>query len=179
MSEKQSFWATLPGIITGLAAILTGGATIIAFVVGLGSDDEPSADTAAPEAVTDSPASGRRGGGTEIEPQAVIAPRTIDFGQVGRGEESQQTVTVANSGTGYLGVQEVEVSGQQDAFSVDAKDCLGEAGVEPQGECDISVTFHPPSSGSHSAVVQIEHTGPTSPSQVSVSGEGSGRLLDL
>ncbi len=185
MSEKQSFWSTLPGIITSLAALLTGLATIIAFVMGgFGGLTTPPGEAPAAEE-TDSPGrdgssgSGSSGssGSSNITPQAVIAPKSIDFGSVGVGNEAREPVTVVNSGNEFLVVDEASVTGDEAEFSVDAEDCLGAGGIEPQDECEIFVTFKPSSQGSYAGVLQIEHSGPTSPNQVALKGET--RLLGL
>ncbi|MBW3590362.1 MAG: choice-of-anchor D domain-containing protein [Actinobacteria bacterium] len=186
MSEKKSFWSTIPVIIASLAAVLTGLATIIAFVMGgFGGLTTPAGEPASPEAngssdsdeTSGSSRSSESSGSGRIEPQAVITPKSIDFGSVGVGAEDQQTVTVVNSGNEFLVVDEASISGDEGVFSVDADDCLGSGGIEPQDECEIFVTFEPSSQGSYAGVLEIEHSGPTSPNQVALKGET--KLLGL
>ncbi|MEX2586826.1 MAG: choice-of-anchor D domain-containing protein, partial [Actinomycetota bacterium] len=179
VSEKPSFWATLPGVIAGLAAILTGAATIIAFFMGgFGQNFGQPVEEPSPEQTSSSSTTGSGSSGSErIEPQAVIAPKSIDFGSVGTGDEARESVTVINSGNEYLVIDEASITGDEAAFSVEAADCLVAGGIEPQAECEMVVTFNPPSQGSYAGVLQIEHSGPTSPNQVSLRGET--RLLGL
>lgn len=182
MTEKQNFWQTFPGVIAGIATILTAVVGIMS-VVGRGGDDAPeSASPTATATTTSSPTSGSSSSGSgssgSVAPKLVVAPKSLDFGQLGSGKTANQTVTVANSGNEYLVVDGAAIDGRDDVFSADASECLGDStGIAPDDECEITVSFTPGSPGTFAGFLEIEHSGNDSPTRVSLSGEG--RLLDL
>jgi len=181
MSEqKRSFWSTLPGIITGLASILTATVALVGIFMnfGPGSNDngaEPG-ESPSPTATGTAFPRGTGPGGTGTAggaPQAVIAPRNIDFGRLGSGRTATDTVTVANSGSEFLVIERAAITGRDDLFSVDAAECLVPTGIEPGSNCEIRVTFTPRSPGNYAGVLEITHSGPGSPNQVALTGEGA------
>lgn len=178
MSEKPSFWQTLPGVIAGIATILTAVVAILTVLPGNDSDSEPGdAESPSPTATATSRPAGGTGGGGDVTPVAVVAPKSLDFGRLGASRTAEQSVTLANTGTEYLVVEEAEISGRTEVFSVDAGSCLEATGIEPGSDCEITVTFTPGSPGSYAGSLDIEHSGPTSPTRVPLNGEGV--LLEL
>jgi hypothetical protein len=181
MTEKKNFWQTVPGVITGLATILTAVLALIPIFNGGDTDPEPQAGespspTPSETATTSQPSSGSTGG-TRIAPRAVIAPKVVEFGSVGTGRTGTQTVTIANTGNEYLVVESAEITGREDVFSVSADECLEATGIEPEGECEITVTFNPTSPGSYAGFLQIEHSGDGSPERVALNAAAA--LLGL
>ena len=181
MTEKQNFWQTFPGIIAGIATILTAVVGILS-VVNSGGNDAPETSPTVTPTSTASPTSGSSsnssGSSGSTAPRAVVAPKSLDFGQLGSGKSATQTVTVANGGNEYLVVDDATIEGRGDVFSVDAQDCLGEeTGLAPEDECDVTVSFNPASPGTYAGFLEIEHSGNDSPTRVALQGEG--RLLDL
>jgi hypothetical protein len=178
MSEKKSFWQTFPGVITGIAAILTAMAGILPFVLGGDDGPDPSATTSPTPTETGSPSpsstSPAAGGSTQLnEPVAVVAPKSIDFGDGGVRRQLRQTVTVANSGSEYLVVEEVTITGRTEVFTVEnTEECLAETGIEPGSECELAVVFTPTSAGSYAGILEIEHSADGSPARVALNGEG-------
>jgi len=63
-SAKSSFWTTLPGILTGVAAVLTAGATVVALVLSGGNGNGGAAV---------SPAGGNGGGTPPVEDEVTLA----------------------------------------------------------------------------------------------------------
>lgn len=185
MTEKKNFWATIPGLITGLATILTAGVTLVSLLTGNGNDSQPQADqsptpttTASATSGTSGGSSGSSSGSSNVAPRAVVAPKSLNFGDLGSGKTAKQTVTVANSGNEYLVVDGASVEGRNDVFSVEAQECLGEeTGIAPEDECEITVAFTPSAPGAFAGILEIEHSGNDSPARVALNGEG--RLLDL
>lgn len=180
MSEKASFWQTFPGVLAAIATILTAGAAIISFATGMWDADESSPEASpSPTELADPARPGQSSGSGELSrPVAVIAPRTLDFGRLGIGRSSQMSVTVVNSGTEFLVVDEAELTGRSGMYSVDAEDCLSEtSGIEPRSECEITVTFNPSAAGAYAGFLEIRHSAEGSPTQVALSGEGA--LLGL
>jgi hypothetical protein len=178
MSDKKSFWQTVPGVVTGIATILTAMAGILPFVLGGGDNgSEQSAtssptptETASPTPSSTSPAARS----TELnEPVAVVAPKSIDFGDAGVGRQVQQTVTIANSGGEYLVVLGATITGRNEVFAVENdEECLVETGIAPRSECELTVIFTPTSAGSYAGILEIEHSADGSPAKVALNGEG-------
>lgn len=180
MTEKKSFWSTIPGVIAGIATILTAGVALISLIATNGDDPQPQAtETASPSATSAPGSSGGSGSGSGGNaPRAVIAPRSIDFGDLGSGRSARQTVTVTNSGSEYLVVEDAAVDSPAGAFSMDAEDCLAEqTGIAPDDECEIEVTFSPRSVGSFAGFLVIEHSAAGSPERIALIGQG--QLLSL
>jgi hypothetical protein len=181
MTEKKGFLQTVPGVIAGIATILTAVVALVSLFNGGDSAPEPDASqTASPtpsETETTSGPSSTSTGGSSIAPRAVIAPKVVEFGNVGTGRTGTQTVTVANSGNEYLVVESAEITGRDDVFSVSAEQCLEETGIEPDGECEMRVTFNPTTAGSYAGFLQIEHSASGSPERVALNGEAA--LLGL
>jgi hypothetical protein len=182
MTEKKNFWQTAPGVITGLATILTAALGLIPILTG--GDDSPqpqSTQSASPTpTASSSPTSSFSGNSSSgnVAPKAVVAPKSLDFGEIGSGKTARQTVTVANSGNEYLVVDGATIEGRTDAFSVEAQECLGEeTGIAPDDECEVTVSFNPTSPGAFAGFLEIEHSGKDSPTRVSLNGDGL--LLDL
>ncbi|CAN5819709.1 hypothetical protein BH23ACT12_BH23ACT12_02040 [soil metagenome] len=179
MTEKKNFWQTAPGMITGLAAILT--ATVGLIPILTGGDDNPQPE--ATQSAGPTPSSPNSGGSSSsssgnVAPKAVVTPKSLDFGQVGSARTAKQTATVANSGNEYLVIDDVSIEGRNDVFSVEAEECLGEeTGIAPGDKCEVTVSFRPTSPGSFAGVLEIEHSGSDSPSRVALNGEGT--LLNL
>lgn len=179
MTEKKNFWQTVPGVITGLAAILTAIVGLIPILTS-GNNDNPQPDqSASPTPGSSSANAGSSSSNsTGAAPRAVVAPRSLDFGRLGSGRTAQETVTVANSGGEYLVIDSATIEGRSDTFSVEAQECLDETtGIAPGDECEITVSFAPTSPGASAGVLEIEHSGPDSPSRLALNGEGV--LLDL
>jgi hypothetical protein len=187
MTEKKNFWQTVPGVITGLATILTAAAGLIPLFMN--NDKEPEPQVTQSSSPTPTP-SGSASSGSESStsfgssssdnpaPKAVVAPKSLDFGQIGSGKSRELTVTVANGGDEYLVVDGVSVSGRNDVFAADGQECLGnQTGIEPDGECEIKVKFTPTAPGAFAGFLEIKHSAKDSPTQVALNGEGV--LLDL
>src|SRR5687768_15832763 len=109
MTEKKNFWQTVPGVITGLATILTAALGLIPILSGNGNEASPEptpSATATPSesaSLTSGSSSSNNSGNTgSSAPKAVVAPKSLDFGQIGSGKTRELTVTVANSGDEYL-----------------------------------------------------------------------------
>lgn len=178
MTEKKSAWSSIPAVVAGIATILTATVALVSVIGGNRQAADPQVDqspspTPTPSA-SDSAFPVPTGG---VAPRAVIAPKSLDFGQLGTGKSSQQKVSVTNTGNEYLVIDEVTVSGRTDSFTADAQECSEPAGIAPEDTCEITVTFSPRVTGSLAASMEVKHSGNTSPGTVALNGEG--RLLDL
>lgn len=183
MTEKKNFWQTAPGVITGLATILTAALGLIPIVTGGDDNPQPQSTQSASPTPTASPTSGSSGGSgnsnsDKAAPKAIVAPKSLDFGEIGSGKTARETVTVANSGNEYLVIDGASIDGRNDVFSVEAEECLGEeTGIAPDDDCEVTVSFNPSSPGAFAGFLEIEHSGKDSPTRVALNGEG--QLLDL
>lgn len=175
MADKKSFWQTFPGVVTGIATILT--ATLGLLSLFLGGEDEPRATSSPTPTATSSPTEGTSSGTFRPSgvsaPVAVVAPKAVEFGDAGVGKPIEQTVTIANSGSEYLVVEGAEITGRKDVFAVgDDAECLVATGIAPQSDCQLTVIFTPTSAGSYAGFLEIEHSAEDSPSRVPLNGEG-------
>ena len=184
MTDKKNFWQTAPGVITGLATILTAALGLIPILTSGDDSPQPQSTQSASPTPTSSPTSSSSSGGSgnsnsgNVAPKAVVAPKSLDFGEIGSGKTAKQTVTVANSGNEYLVVDGASIDGRNDVFSVEAQECLGDkTGIAPDDECEVTVSFNPTSPGAFAGFLEIEHSGKDSPIRVALNGEGL--LLDL
>ncbi len=181
MTEKKSFWHTIPGVITGAATIITALLGLIPLLNSGPDGDRQPAESASgtPTASGTSTAANRgsSGSATDSVPEALISPANVNFGRVGAGKTETQTVTVESSGSEYLVIEEAAISGRTEVFSAEADDCLDETGIEPGSQCEITVTFRPTSPGSYAGILEIRHSAKGSPERVALNGEGA--LLEL
>lgn len=175
MADKKSFWQTFPGVVTGIATILTAMLGLLTFFLG-GEDDEEPGATSSPTPTVTATAGTSSGSSRPSEvsaPVAVVAPKAVEFGNAGVGRQIEQTVTIANSGSEYLVVEGAEITGRKDVFAVgDDAECLVETGIAPQSDCQLTVIFTPTSAGSYAGFLEIEHSAEDSPSRVPLNGEG-------
>lgn len=160
MSEsKRSFWATIPGFVTGLAGLLTaivGLVTVLIQLDVIGGDD--SNDTVATTATTAVGGGGSSGGTPTTEtPRFTVSPATLDFKP---SDPREKTVTVKNaSDTTTLTLSQPQMSGQdRGQFSATAGTCSGP--LRPGLSCEVRVTFAPAGPlRTYSAVLQLTAPG--------------------
>lgn len=152
MSEgKRTFFATIPGLVTGLAGLLTGIVGLVTVLIQLGvvgnkdsSDSSKGATTTTVVGGTAAPgATGGSGGGatatTEV-PRFSVNPTTLDFASTG---SRTRTVKVSNDSTSAtLTVLVPRLAGNDAAqFSANPGDCTRP--VAPGLSCQLQVTFSP------------------------------------
>ena len=141
MSEnKKSFWASIPGLVTGLAGLLTGVVGLVTVLIQL---DVIGGDDSAPTPTTVAPAVGAPpvGGGattTTISGQLVVEPTPIKL----QATEREKAVTVRNRTTATVTLQKPEYTGpDRTAFSTDAG-CTN-VPLRPGASCTVKVTLAP------------------------------------
>lgn len=177
MTEKKNFWATLPGIFTGTATVITAALGVWGVLNDFGStgsseqttttlaSPSPSISTAAPETFFDD------------FPEADLVPPTIDFSDLGVGRSETRAVTVVNSGESDLIIDTVELTGEGGGSFKIAQDTCGSNTLAPRSRCEVTIAFSPAAVGSFTAKLELHHNAQDTPSEVSLSGEGV--LLDL
>ena len=169
MSEKtRSFFATIPGVVTGLAGVLTALVGLFTLLIQLdviGGDDSTNVATTD---TTIAPAGGAAGGpATSAEPGSfTVSPNPLNFGPA---DPKEKLLTVRNtSRTAKLAVQAPRVTGKDAArFTVAMGDCI--APLAPNLSCTLRVTFAPSGPlATYDARMQIEAGGAPQGAEVKV-----------
>ncbi len=182
-SSKPGFFSTLPGLLTGMAGILTAGAAVAGLAVQQGwiggGSDSVSSDTAAetgqrPEdsRAGDTGTSGSGGSSSSASRAAgsfEVSPGNVEFDPIGA---KQATVKVRNTGDVALSVRPPRVTGEDaDRFRATNRSCTGS--LDPGRTCELEVAFDP-KAGKYNAVLVVSATG--APSSAEVPLEASGLL---
>jgi len=116
--------------------------------------------------------------GRGIEPVASIEPSAIEFGdQLLRTTSTRETIRVANSGTGPLVIESVELVEEHQgdfrlAAAPGARRCR-DATLAPGEECEVEVEFSPGGVELRSATITIRHSAVDSPHTIEVRGTGT------
>lgn len=170
MSDKRSFWSTIPGFATGMATVVTAGLGIWGIVQA--GDNTPADTERSPSSSSPGEASGPEGS-SEDPAGAQLTPDPLDFGRQGVGRSSTtMTATLTNLGPSELHVESAEMSGQDDSqFEVVENDCE-DATLDEGDTCEIKLRFSPKSVGDFEATVTVDHNGEDAPSKTSLTGEG-------
>ncbi|MGE5254547.1 MAG: choice-of-anchor D domain-containing protein [Planctomycetaceae bacterium] len=107
-------------------------------------------------------------------PQISVSSTFLDFGSVDVGDSSFTNLTITNSGSADLIIQQMTFSGTNTLdFSTRNDDCTG-ATVAPSQNCTVQIVFSPRFTGSRSATLSISSNDPDTPTQtVSLSGSGT------
>jgi hypothetical protein len=182
MSEKKSFWATLPGIMTGTATVVSAALGIWAAVANSGVNGDtqvsPTPTISSSPSATLTPSSSLSPEVlTDELPEADVVPESVDFGDQGLARSGSKTITVVNSGEADLEIYEVEISGEgADRFKVVQDTCASES-IAPGSRCQITLEFSPPTVGSFLATLELNHNAQDTPTKVPLSGKGI--LLEL
>jgi centrosomal CEP192-like protein len=175
MSEKKSFWATLPGIMTGTATVVSAALGIWAAVANSGVNEDTQVSptptvSSSPSATPSSSLSPEVL--TDVLPEADVVPESVDFGDQGLGRSGSKTITVVNSGEADLEIYEVEISGEgADRFKVVQDTCASES-IAAGSRCQITLEFSPPTVGSFLATLDLNHNAQDTPTKVPLSGKG-------
>jgi len=172
MSEnKRSFFATIPGLVTGVAGLLTGIVGLVTVLMQLNviGGDGSNGSTAGNSGPTTSAAVGGGAGGAATEGGTfTVSPSTLNFAPA---DPKEKVVKVTNtSDSARLTVQTPRVTGKDaDRFTASSGDCSGQ--LAPNLSCNVRVTFAPSGAlRSYEATVQIQATGATRGAEVKVTG---------
>ena len=108
-------------------------------------------------------------------PQISVSDTSFDFGSVDVGDSSFTTLTITNSGSADLIIEQITIVGTNTLdFDTRNDRCAG-AAVAPSKNCTLQVVFSPRSTGSKSATLSISSNDPDTPTQnVSLSGNATG-----
>jgi hypothetical protein len=194
-NDRKSFWTTVPGIVSGIAAIVTGLAVLIPLALGFGgkhtnkntASQSPSpgvtsstgtgtSDTASP---LPSDSSSPFGAGGPSDSSSIPAlgisanPSSVSLG----GKAPDATVTITNPGSTDVTIEKAEITGANAAaFSITSTTCGEKSTLSPKESCQVVLHYTPPALGSASAALQVHYNPPQS-SYTTVQLKGSGGLL--
>jgi hypothetical protein len=178
MTEKKNFWATLPGILTGTA-------TVITAALGVWGVLNDSGSTGNQERATTTLASPSPSVSAMLQPETLfdefpeadLVPQSLDYSDLGVGRSETKPVTVVNSGESELILDTVELTGEGAGSFKIAQDTCSSNTLAPGSRCEVTVAFSPDAVGSFTAKLELHHNAQDTPSEVPLSGEGV--LLDL
>jgi hypothetical protein len=193
MPEKKPFWETAPGLITGIAAIVTGLAALIPILLRVTRHEAPknnSAAVASPSPTATPTSTAGSGGptdtfGGDVVPLPegaspgtaglVASPASADFGRITVSSSPQErTVIVSNQGVSPVTIDKVQITGDN-AFSITGTSCGGST-LAPQGSCQVTVRFTPVL-GVRSASIVLSSRQPPSAGPTTVPVTGTGAIL--
>ena len=104
-------------------------------------------------------------------PQVTLTPSSVVFGnQTVATTSAVKTITLMNSGTSYLSLSGISISGANAADFLESNTC---GTIVPSGAtCTLSITFKPSAVAAETASIVITGNQPGSPTVVSVTGSG-------
>jgi len=164
VSDRRSFWSTVPGLVTGLAGLLTGIVGLVTVLIQLGviggkSDGSPTSATGGAE--TTVPATGASSTVAGVTTTVAAAgsftvPTSLDFPA---GVKDKPLAVKNTSSAGTITVRPPTVTGTDAArFNVSLGDCSQP--VAAGLSCTMTVTFSPNGPlRSYSATLQITASG--------------------
>lgn len=194
MSERRSFWSTFPGVIAGLAAIVSGLGVLIPVLLhmsrtavvhhrsgtgGAAASTPTPGGSPTPGGAGGSPTeTGVPGGPGSMNPGTgpagglTATPSTLDFGQAALGSSSSVvTVTITNAGSGAVTIGGIELNGAQASeFSIASSTCGTGAVLAPGGSCQVGVRLDASTVGSPTASLVVNVQQPSGSVTVPVSG---------
>lgn len=112
--------------------------------------------------------------GRGVRPDISVDPTIFDYGSVAVGSNSTTSLTITNTGTGSLVIQNVTIEGVNlDQFAITSGG--GAAVINPGNSRNVNVRFTPTSLGSKSVRISIQSDDPDeNPLIIPLSGTGIG-----
>lgn len=106
-------------------------------------------------------------------PMADLSANSLDFGELPIDTPGNpQEVTVTNTGTEDLVIQDVDLEGDS-THSYSAHNTCKEQTLPAGSSCKITITFTPATEGTLSAIISIKDNAADSPQIIVVTGEGA------
>lgn len=152
--RQGSFWSSLPGVLTAIAAIVTATAGLLGTLVALGVIHS-SSDSA------------------RLQVRATL--QAFGTVQVGQGSPAS-IVTISNSGKGASTVRATLGGTNPDDFKVTDNTCV-DASLTSNTSCQLEVAFNPKSEGDKVATLGFNSDNAPSPPGLIFSGTGRGLAL--
>jgi len=105
-------------------------------------------------------------------PVVSISPTTVTFAntQLGSTDSTTGTVTVSNTGTAPLDISSITLGGTNASSFADSTTCSTTTPLAVSGNCTITVTFAPITSGSLTATITVTDDAASSPQTVTLNG---------
>jgi hypothetical protein len=181
VSDKKPFWSSVPGVVTGVAGVISaivgllGVSTQLGWIGGDGNGSSISSSSA--DAVPTTTASTVVGATTTPTTAAArpgefsVEPSSITFEPL---KPREATVTVKNTGDVPLTMRAPTITGAAAGIFVVADACARST-LALGRSCDIKVTFAPPQPGEFSGRLVVIAS--NAPRQVEVPVKGSATLL--
>ena len=139
--SKQSFWSTIPGLVTGLAGLLTGIVGLVTVLMQLdviGGDDGGTPNAAVTTTAGPGATTGGGGAVASISGQLTAEPATL---KLATGER-EKTLLVRNASNAAVTVLKPEYKGRDSsAFSVDSG-CTNVT-LRAGASCTVTVQLSP------------------------------------
>ena len=141
--DERPFWSSLPGILTGLAGILTATVALLGLALSQGWIGNRGGDDSSV------------GAGGEVV-RISVEPEKLEFGGLPFARGGEKAVEVVNDGTAPVTL-EIEITGEHKAkFSRDGTDCTTSP-LPPGRTCDVTVSLD--ESGPASATLVVSANG--------------------
>ena len=159
MSKGKGFFSTLPGVVSGIAVVLTAivGLLTVSVQLGwIGGDDDGDGGGSSAATTVSTGAGGAGGGGSNRSTSGGAAELTVDKTKLTFVplQTKEMTVTVTNDGTGPVTLRRPEItgtdSGQYTAAFASCPTPLG-----PGVSCPVRVTFAPTKAGKSTATLVV------------------------
>ena len=201
--KKKNFWTTVPGVISGIAAIVTGLGVLIPLLLGVGSkhteknsasQNPPGVTSTGTEGTTSTAGGGTTGNASPLPTDGsspfsadspsdssgglgiTADPPSVSFGSTQQGKSTpDKTVTISNPGTVPVTIDKVEITGSDAAaFTMTSTTCGDSSAVAPMSTCQVSLHFTPNALRSESASLKVSyHPPPSSFTSIQLSGTGT------
>ena len=108
-------------------------------------------------------------------PQLSVTPSSVNFSTVVIGQKNTQTLKLANTGSGTLTIQNIQVAGTGFSATLPTFPMTISAGSSQ----NITVAFAPPAAATDTGSVTITSNNPSSPDSVSLQGVGQATAPSL
>ena len=185
MAEGKSFWSTIQGMLTALAALVTTLGVLIPLLIhlahgaqpratppatpstGAGAPATPSGAPGTPGATpTDSTGSPLPSGFGTSPPGSspggggtglTVTPSSLNFGKaVLGGASSESTVTITDPGPGSATIDSIELAGTNASeFAIFGSTCGSGAALDAGASCQVSVRFTASAVGTVTASLNV------------------------
>ena len=114
----------------------------------------------------------RRGTYTASVADISISPASLDFGDTALNETTTQTITIENSGSANLMIENLALAGLNHTVFAFRSSCIGQQ-LAAGGSCSVNVDFTPTILDVKTAMLTVTSDDPDTPSvTVSLSGTG-------
>jgi hypothetical protein len=92
-----------------------------------------------------------------LPPGLTSSPSSVNFGTVNVGSQMPINIAILNDGPAIIQLQPMSIAGQNASDFSFASQCT--AYLDPNGECNVTVTFKPTATGPRSATLSIPFAG--------------------